>query len=187
MDMPPAGEVILTYDDYLRLPDDGRRYEILEGVLEVTPSPTTAHQRVVRNLFSALHAHVQRHGLGEVLFAPLDVVLSRFSVTQPDLLYVCSARSEILTEAHVAGAPDLVVEVVSPSTSSLDRVTKAQVYARYGIPHYWVVDPAAKTVEEFRIQRGIYLLVRRWEGREIFAPALFPGLEIDLTVVFAGA
>jgi|OM-RGC.v1.018329288 Uma2 family endonuclease len=185
LSVPPAGEIILTYDDYLQLPDDGKRYEILEGVLHVTPSLTTRHQRVSRNLHFILHAHVTENNLGEVFFAPLDVVFSNISVTQPDLLYVSRERQNVITEKNIAGAPDLVVEILSPSTSGVDQVTKAQVYARYGVPYYWVVDPEGKTVDEFRLERGIYMPVRRWEQNAHFTPELFPGLVVELEKVWA--
>lgn len=178
--VPPAGEIILTYDDYLRLPDDGKRYEILEGVLHVVPSPTTRHQRISRELEFIIYQYVTQHGMGEVFYAPLDIVFSRTSIVQPDLIYVSRERQSVITEKHIAGAPDLVVEIISQSTSAADRVTKAQVYARYGVPYYWVVDPEKKAAEEFRLERGIYMLVRSWEDEEVFSPEIFPGLRVDL-------
>ncbi|MDH7578931.1 MAG: Uma2 family endonuclease [Bacillota bacterium] len=182
--VPPAGEIFVTYEQYAQMPDDGRRYEILEGVLQMTPSPTTRHQRVSGNLYFIIRSHVAEHDLGEVFDAPLDVVLSSTCVLQPDLVFVSKAREQVINEKNIAGAPDLVVEIVSPATASMDRVTKAQVYARYGVPYYWVADPDQKTIEEFRLERGIYFLVRAWEGDAKFAPELFPGLEIKLSDVF---
>lgn len=178
--VPPAGEIILTYEDYLRLPDDGKRYEILEGVLHVVPSPTTRHQRISRELGFMIYGYVTQNGLGEVFYAPLDIVFSRTSIAQPDLIYVSQDRQSVITEKHIAGSPDLVVEILSPSNSASDRVTKAQIYARYGVPYYWVVDPEKKAVEEFRLERGIYMLVRSWEDEEVFAPEIFPGLQVEL-------
>jgi len=183
--IPPAGEIFVTYEQYVQMPDDGRRYEILEGVLQMmTPSPTTRHQRVSGNLYFILRDHLVKNDLGEVFDAPLDLVLSSTCVLQPDLIYVSHARKEIVTEKNIAGAPDLVVEIISPATASVDRVTKAQIYARYGVPYYWVVDPDQKTVEEFRLERGIYFLVRLWEGGAKFTPELFPGLELEPSRVF---
>jgi len=182
--IPPAGEIFVTYEQYAQMPDDGRRYEILEGMLQMTPSPTTKHQRVSGNLYFILRSHVAERDLGEVFDAPLDVVLSSTCVLQPDLVYVSRAREQIINEQNIAGAPDLVVEIVTPATASMDRVTKAQLYARYGVPYYWVVDPDQQTVEEFRLERGIYMPVRQWEGGDRFAPELFPGLEIELSGVF---
>ncbi len=180
LSVPPAGEIILTYEDYLCFPDDGKRYEILEGVLHVVPSPTIRHQRISRELEFIIHGYVIQNGLGEIFDAPLDVVFSSTSIAQPDLIFVSQARQLVITEKHIAGAPDLVVEILSPSTSASDRVTKAQVYARYGVPYYWVVDPEKKAVEEFRLERGIYMLIRSWEDEEMFLPEIFPGLQVDL-------
>ncbi|MFZ5631758.1 MAG: Uma2 family endonuclease [Bacillota bacterium] len=178
--VPPAGEIILTYEDYLRLPDDGKRYEILEGVLHVVPSPNVLHQHISRELGFIIYEHVRQHELGVVFFAPLDIVFSRTSIAQPDIIYISRERQSVITEKHIAGAPDLVVEIVSPSTSAADRVTKAQVCARYGVPYYWVVDPEQKVVEEFRLERGIYMLIRSWEDGEVFTPEILPGLQVGL-------
>ncbi|WP_027356738.1 Uma2 family endonuclease [Desulfofundulus thermocisternus] len=182
---PPAGKIVLTYEDYLDLPDDGNRYEILEGVLHVTPSPTTRHQRVSRNLQRIIDAYVLEHNLGEVFDAPLDVIFSNISIAQPDLIFVSHARSEIITEKNIAGAPDLVVEILSPNTSRRDRITKAHVYALYGVEYYWLVDPDATTVEEYRLEEGAYNLISRVTGNESFKPEIFPGLIVDLSKVWA--
>lgn len=181
---PPAGEIILTYDDYLHLPDDGRRYEILEGVLYVTPSPQTAHQVVLRNLGFFLLEFLRRNNLGELLYAPMDVVLSRTNVCQPDLLYISRERLHIMEERNISGAPDLVVEILSPTTASQDRVLKAQVYARYGVDFYWLVDPEARTLEEYRREGETFTLLGTLAGEEVFRPALFPGLGIPLHEVW---
>ncbi len=180
LSVPPAGEIILTYEDYLRLPDDGKHYEILEGVLHMVPSPTTRHQRISRELEFIIYGYIIRNSLGEIFDAPMDVVFSRTSIAQPDLIYVSQERQSVITEKHIDGAPDLLVEILSPSTSASDRVTKAQVYARYGVPYYWVVDPEKKAVEEFRLERGIYMLIRSWEDEETFLPEIFPGLQVEL-------
>jgi Uma2 family endonuclease len=178
--VPPAGEIILTYEDYLGFPDDGKRYEILEGVLHLVPSPTVRHQNISRELGFLIYEHISQQNLGVIFFAPLDIVFSRHSVAKPDLIYVSRERQSIITEKNISGTPDLVVEIVSPSTAASDRVTKAQVYARHGVPFYWVVDPESRVVEEFRLERGIYMLVRSWEEGEIFRPEIFPGLQVDL-------
>ena len=105
-------DIRLTYDDYCLLPNDGKRYEIIDGELFVTPSPRTAHQKVVTNLCYYLADFVKEQELGEVYVAPLDVVLSRFDIVEPDVLYISKARATVLTENNVQGAPDLVVEVL---------------------------------------------------------------------------
>ncbi|MBC7343657.1 MAG: Uma2 family endonuclease [Clostridia bacterium] len=181
---PPAGQIILTYDDYLTLPDDNNRYEILEGVLYVTPSPTTRHQRVSRNLGFLLMQYVEENNLGEIFYAPYDVILSDISVTQPDLIFVSRARRHIITRDNVQGAPDLVVEILSPATRERDKLTKAQIYARYGVDYYWILDPSAKTLEEYRREGDAFHLVGRYQGAEMVRTTLFPEWELDLGRVF---
>lgn len=178
-------KALLTYDDYLQLPDDGKRYELMEGVLCLTPSPTVRHQRILRKLGFAMENHLLRHGLGEVFYAPLDVVLSNTCVTQPDLLYVSDKKKSVIEEKNIAGAPDLVVEILSPSSAAADRVSKSTIYARYGVPYFWVVDPEKNALEEFRLDEGIYVLVCSWTIEELFQPELFPGLEVRLSDLFA--
>lgn len=182
---PPAGKIILNYDDYLNLPDDGNRYEILEGVLYVTPSPTTKHQRISRNLEFLLFDFVRKHELGEIFYAPLDVIFSHISIAQPDLIFVSKEREDILTEKNIRGAPDLVVEILSPSTAERDRFLKAQLYARYGVDYYWVLNPETKTMEEYRREGGIFELEGCYQGDTKVTPVLFPGLNLDLREVWA--
>jgi len=146
-----SARVILTYDDYAALPDDGRRYELHEGELLVNPAPSPRHQVVIGNLYMLMAEHVHRHGLGQVFLSPIDVILSRITVLQPDLVYVDTSRLAIITERAIEGAPTLVVEVLSPSTDVRDRGVKQGLYARYGVPYYWIVDPAARTVEALRL------------------------------------
>jgi Uma2 family endonuclease len=133
--------VVLTYEDYAELPNDGRRYEIHEGELSVTPSPGTPHQQIIGNLNDVLRRHVHGAGIGEVFLSPLDVVLSNTTVVQPDLIYVDASRRAVVTRRAIEGAPTLAVEIISPSTPRIDRVTKLQLYAKYRVPWYWIVDP----------------------------------------------
>lgn len=153
--------VVLTYQDYAALPNDGRRYEIHEGELSVTPAPTPRHQEVVGNLFVALHAHVTAHRLGKVFVSPIDVILSDTSIVQPDLVYVATDRLGRISARGIEGAPTLVVEILSPSTTQVDRHTKLQLYARHGIPHYWIVDPDNRLVEAYALADGSYALKAR--------------------------
>jgi len=110
-----ARPLLLTYEDYRALPEDGRRYELLEGEIQISPSPSTRHQRISRNLEVLLHLHVQQHGLGEILDAPVDVILDRGTVAQPDLLFVSTPRLAIISERGIEGPPDLAVEILSES------------------------------------------------------------------------
>jgi len=148
--------VRLTYEDYAALPDDGRRYELHEGELSVTPAPGTSHQAILRNLLVILHDHVTTHRIGDVLPASVDCILENITIVQPDIVFVETARRSVIHERGIEGAPTLVVEVVSPSTGAIDRRRKLQLYARYAVPYYWIVDPPAKTIEAHALARGRY-------------------------------
>lgn len=174
--------IILTYEDYLRLPDDGKRYEVLEGELFVSPAPKTKHQIISGNLFAILHSHVRQRKLGRVLAAPTDVVLSRTNVVQPDLLFISNAHRKILTERNVQGGPDLVVEILSEFTEAQDRTLKMQIYARYGVQQYWLIDPDRETLEVYELDPESRSFRHRATYRrdETFQPLLFPALQLKL-------
>ncbi len=170
----------LTYDDYCLLPNDGKRYEIIEGELFVTPSPQSLHQRVVTRLTSFLFAFVEDKKLGEVFVSPFDVVFSRFDVVEPDILFISKARSSVLTAKNVQGAPDLVVEVISESTAGVDRSTKLKLYARFGVSEYWIIDAEKPCAEIYRRQAaGLELVATLTADRSLSSP-LFPGFSLPL-------
>jgi Uma2 family endonuclease len=183
-DRIPPGRIVLTYDDYVELPDDGNRYEILDGELHVTPPPATRHQIASINLATILHVFVRKNRIGQVLEAPTGVILAETTIVEPDILFVRAARQSIITERAVEGPPDLVVEILSPGTSRRDRTTKAAVYARYGVPHYWLLDPDSRTLELYENDGESYRLVRKEEGDRAVRSSLFPGLEISLGEVW---
>ena len=172
-------KTVLTYEDYLATPDDGRRYEIHDGELSVTPSPGTNHQRVSRNLNAILGAHVRTRGLGEVLYAPLDVILTNTTIVQPDLIFVAPAHASRVSRRGIEGAPTLAVEILSPSTTTIDRSRKLQLYARHGVPYYWILDPDARVLEGCELAGSAYRLVTRAAGA---APVLLPPFP-DLALV----
>jgi Uma2 family endonuclease len=175
----------LTYDDYVSLPDDGKRYEILDGELVVTPSPLIRHQRVSANLQFLLHAYVREHRSGTFLNAPVDVILDRSTVVVPDLVFVRRERESIITERAIEGAPDLIVEIASKSTARRDRGAKMKLYARFGARHYWIVDPHKCVLEVRELGRRGYRLVARYEGNVPAIAPPFPELRIDLAEVWA--
>ena len=146
--MAPQTSIKLTYEDYLAIPDDGRRHEIIDGEYYVSPSPSYKHQDVVAELITQLRSHVRRHGLGHVVGSPCDV-LNEHTIVQPDVLFVSAARGSIISDI-VRGAPDLVVEVLSPSNRDYDVHVKYQTYERAGVLEYWIVDPDAASVAVFR-------------------------------------
>jgi Uma2 family endonuclease len=171
---------VWTYADYCVLPQDHNRHEIIEGDHIVTPSPTTRHQRVLVKLTSLLDRHVSANNLGIVLAAPTDVLLAPTSVVQPDLLFIGNERLAILTEANIQGAPDLVVEVLSPSTAAIDRGGKMALYARYGVPHYWILDALHLSLETYEIREGEYELISQFKTDDVVKVRLFPGLAVSL-------
>jgi len=170
----------LTYEDYCALPDDGLRYEVIEGCLFAEPSPRRAHQQAAANLLMILRGHVRARGLGEVYIAPFDVILDRRTVVVPDLVFVARARASIVTERAVEGVPDLIVEILSPTTTRRDRVAKLNAFARRGVAHYWLVDPDARTLEALALAEGAYRVEAALEEDAVFRPRLFPDLEIPL-------
>lgn len=174
----------LNYVDYCALPDDGKRYEILDGVLHVSPSPRTVHQYILQELLLILAQHVRAHGLGEVFLAPLDVLLGEEDIVQPDVFFVSSANAAIITEENIKGVPDLLIEVLSPSRPELDTRDKRQVYARCGVPFYWMVDPAGKTLTELELVEGDYATVVVCRAQDAFEPRIWPDLSIDLNTLW---
>jgi len=140
------GDNRLTYDDYLRAPA-GLRYELVEGVLRMTPSPSITHQEVSMRLVRVFLERLQDKGMGKVYHAPCDVVLSYHDVVQPDIFFISRDRLGIIGKANVKGSPDLVIEILSESTKDWDRVSKRRVYSLYGVREFWIVDPDARTIE----------------------------------------
>jgi len=174
----------LTYQDFCALPDDGRRYEILGGDLYMSPSPEEPHQNVAGNLFSILREHVRRHKLGKVYPAPFDVLLDEHNVVEPDIIFVSNARRSIITRKNIQGSPDLLVEILSPFSGNRDLRDKRSLYARCGVPFYWIVDPEARTLLELQLVDNAYATVALHGSDATFRPSLFPELAIDLTTLW---
>ena len=166
-------------------PDDGNRYEVIEGELVMSPPPAERHQRGLFALSLVLGQPVKEHRLGRVYFAPIGVVLSVEDGLQPDLVYVSNERAGIITERGIEGAPDLVVEVLSPSTRARDRGLKMRRYAAAGIPNYWMLDPVSGNLEAYLLGEGGYALDQSCAPSEVFRPLLFPGLEIAIEQLWA--
>jgi len=174
-----------NYDDYCLMPED-RRYELIGGEFFMVPSPSVIHQRVAANLEAILREFVREKDCGEVLFAPLDVVLSPEDVVQPDIMFISSERSNIITDANIQGAPDLVVEILSPSTAEKDRTIKKKLYARYGVRELWLVNTGAQVVEVFSLEEGEEKPPRLYarSTRKPLVSPLLNGLSINLDLVF---
>jgi Uma2 family endonuclease len=172
-----------THADLLQMPDDGKRREIIDGDLYVTPSPIYYHQRILFQLTSAFVKFLDAHPLGELLFAPLDVILSEHDVLEPDLLFVLNEHKDILQD-WVRGAPDLVVEILSPSTETRDRGIKLKAYGRSGVAEYWIIDPAAQTIEVYRLSPEGLQLAQTFASDATVTTPLLPGFSVPVNSIF---
>ena len=183
-----AGHAIkLTYEDYVLLPEDGKRHELIDGEHYVTPTPVRKHQAVVGNLHGLIWSYLQQHPIGRVFLAPFDVIFSDHDVVEPDLLYVSRERSkQIETSPWVRGAPDLVVEVGSPGTRKRDETTKRHLYERFGVLEYWIIDPDLDAIKVFRRQGDRYQRVAELllENADVLTTTLLPDLELPLAKIF---
>jgi Uma2 family endonuclease len=184
---PSRPGVKLTYDDFVLFPEDGLRHELIDGEHYVTPSPNLKHQSIVFNLSGLLWGYLRETKAGVAFGSPLDVVFSHFDVVEPDLLFVSEARRKVLTAKNIQGAPDLVVEVGSPSTRRRDELIKHQLYERFGVSEYWVVDPDIDVIKVYRLADGRYTRVSELalSAGDVLTTPLLPGLELPLAEIFA--
>lgn len=180
----PDERALLTYDDYRELPDDGRRYELHAGELVVSPAPGTRHQRILGRLFRILSAHVESHDLGEVFVSPFDCVLSPRFVYQPDILFVDGKRLRAVDERGLMGAPALAVEIESKASRRMDEEEKPSAYARFGVPHYWLVKPDSNEILAHTLRGAAYRRPVRAAAPATASLAPFPELAIDLAALF---
>jgi Uma2 family endonuclease len=175
---------VLTYADLVALPADGKHYELHEGEIYVSAAPRPRHQQVVGNLHLIIAEHVRRLGLGEVFLSPIDVILANITVLEPDLIYLEAAWLERVSDRGIEGPPTLAIEVLSPTTAAADRGVKLQLSARYGVPHYWIVDPDARVIETYRLTDRTYEPGPRLDGTTPAALSPFPDLLLDPAAVW---
>jgi Uma2 family endonuclease len=179
--------VKLTYDDFVLFPDDGKRHELIDGEHYVTPSPSRKHQAIAWNLTVMIGTYLESNPVGRAFTAPFDVIFSDFDVVEPDLLYISKARlDEILTTKHVRGAPNLVVEIASPSTRTRDESLKRKLYERSGVEEYWVIDPGRNTIAVYRLTGAVFVRALQLDGarNDTLTTPLLPYLEMPLHRVF---
>jgi Uma2 family endonuclease len=177
----------LTYDDFVLFPDDGKRHELIDGEHYVTPPPNTRHQRISGHLHLLIASWLDEHPIGQVFYAPFDVVMSESDVVEPDLLYMSNEQAaKIVTPQHVRGAPELVIEIGSRGTRQRDETIKRRLYDRAGVREYWFVDPELDVVRVYR-REGERFLRPAEASREVgdvLITELLPGLAIPLARVF---
>lgn len=174
-----------TYEDYLALPDDGRRYEIIEGVLYVTNAPNIDHQFVVSEVVQQMGSFIRQHKLGYVLAAPFEIHLTATTrPVLPDVIFIKSDRWPETGAGYFEGAPDLIVEVLSPSTRRTDQVVKFTTYEQAGVPEYWIVDPKSRSVQVFVLSGREYGLLGEFVGEDVIRSAVLEGLQIVTRTLF---
>jgi len=171
----------LTYDDLRQIAPDRNRYELIEGELFVSAAANTEHQRKTGRLFRRLAEHVEQQDLGEVFIAPCNVVFDPNTVLQPDIVFVSKARRSIVKVACIEGAPDLVVEVTSDSSRTIDRFVKRDRYAEFGVQEYWLLDPFEPRIEVLRLEGGKYRVLAAFGPGDTLESPTFPGLRIAVS------
>jgi Uma2 family endonuclease len=173
-----------TVEDYLRLPDDGTRCEIIDGERLMTPSPFPPHQCIASNVVGRLLPFVKARALGRVMFAPSDVFLSKRTVVQPDVYFISNARGSIYQPRGIFGAPDFVIEILSEDDPERDRVRKRRLYARHGVREYWIVDPQSRRIEVFVLEGRRLVLKATHDSGEVRSLAVLPGFTAPLDAIF---
>jgi Uma2 family endonuclease len=174
----------ITYEELCQFPDDGKRYELIRGEVHAAPAPSTKHQLTLLHLSSSLDRYLRGDRIGVVFFAPLDVVFAADTAVQPDLIFISNARADIILDKYIDGAPDLVVEILSPSTTAYDRATKLALYAEMGVPWFWLLDPQAKTVEILKLEGKKYVVDSILARDQVLTSSLFPGGQLPLDELF---
>jgi Uma2 family endonuclease len=171
-----------TYEDYYKL-DDDQRYEIISGELLMAPAPDTWHQDWSRKLFRLIDQVVAKNALGEVFYAPIDIVLDEENTVQPDIVFIAAPNLHIIQRRAIFGVPDLLVELVSPASVRRDRYEKKELYARFGVKEHWIGDPANKSLEILTLKEGRYQLHGCAEEKGKLTSLILPELEFDLTQI----
>ncbi|MFQ5770647.1 MAG: Uma2 family endonuclease [bacterium] len=175
---------IYTYQNYLDLPEDGKRYEIINGELIMTPAPITIHQRIHAKIVFELRKYTEKHKVGEVFYAPFDVVLSETNVVQPDILFVSNENANIITDKNISGAPDLVIEILSPTTGYYDLIEKKEIYEKFGVQEYWIVDPKKQWVEIYLNAENKFHLDQHLQQGGVLNSKILKGFEIEFNTIF---
>lgn len=175
----------LTYQDYVNMPDDGHRYELIDGELIMVAAPLTIHQKVIMNIISKILPFVEKKKYGELFTSPIDVVLSEHTTLQPDIIFIAKEHSSIITEKNIQGAPDLVIEILSPSSFYYDWFDKKELYEQHGVKEYWIVDPLRRWADVYILEGKKYKRIQHEEQTGILTSAVLNGFKIDLQEMFA--
>jgi Uma2 family endonuclease len=182
--MKAVVEPLLTVEDYRATPEGPPWFQLVDGEFIMAPSPTLFHQRITGSLYRMLTRYLDKHPRGELFLAPLDVYLTPHDVFQPDLVYVVKERAHILAPDGIHGAPELVIEILSPSTADLDKTRKRKIYARVGVRELWLIDPTEREIQIYEPAKGAGKPARTVARDGVLETPLFPGLKISLVDVF---
>lgn len=174
----------LTVEDYRMMPETGPRYQLIEGELFMAPAPNRFHQDISLNIVLILGGYLEKHPVGKLYEAPFDVYLDEFNAHQPDIVFIAKANYAILTDAGAEGAPDFIMEILSPKTAFLDKKLKRKVYARSGVKELWFVDPDVKTVQVFFLQKDPERPTASYSEKDTLTSPHFPGLKIKGAKIF---
>ncbi len=172
-----------TYTDYLMIEDE-KRYEVYEGELIMVPAPTTTHQSVSWKIQRIIGDFIVKNNLGKLFYAPTDVVLAEDVVLQPDILFISKEREKIIEERAIMGAPDLIVEILSPSSTFYDTVKKRELYQRYGVKEYWLAFLHEKAIEVLTLEGDVYREFASAKGEGSIKSKLLQGLDVELKEIF---
>ena len=179
MDTAVKKPIKFTYEDYLHFPED-KRYEIIDGEVRMVPSPVPYYQDISWRLELTISTFVEKNGLGKIYHAPLDVVFSETDVVQPDIMFISKERLNIITEKNVQGAPDLIVEIISPTSEYRDRVIKRKLYSKYEVKEYWLVDLEKKEIEVMGLGESGLETVKIYQKTDILESLVLKGIKIKL-------
>jgi Uma2 family endonuclease len=172
-----------TYQDYLEL-DDENRYEIISGELLMAPAPTFKHQYISANIEKLINFHLQNNDLGILIHAPLDIIFSDKYILQPDIIFIANENLSIIVEHGIEGVPDMIIEIISPSTMWRDRHEKMTTYESFGVNEYWIVDPENQTIDQYLLNEGVYSIHNFFEHDQTIKSQVINGLELGLESVF---
>ncbi|MCF6154430.1 MAG: Uma2 family endonuclease [Candidatus Brocadia sp.] len=185
IDAAPDEKKIYTYDDYAKLPE-GEPYQLIGGKLVMTPAPSTYHQEISKRLGYLLYEHAElKQKLGKVLHAPVDVYFEDEETYQPDIIFISNDRVGIIKKEKIEGAPDLIIEILSPTTAYYDLIHKKDIYAKHGVKEYWIVDPMEKWVESYKNENGKFILIGKVQKDESIGSTILTGFKVALDTIFA--
>jgi Uma2 family endonuclease len=179
-----ASNAPFTARDYRLMEDDGCRYEVIQGELLMAPAPNRFHQGISRNLCQFLYSYLRKKKIGKAYDAPFDVYLDDFNVVQPDVVFVAAGSACKLIPEGAEGAPDLLVEILSPSTSKRDLRDKRALYAEKGVKEFWVVSPETRQVQVYFLEKQVERPSLVLEEIDTLRSDMFPGLEIPVGELF---